>query len=517
MAGIFINYRRDDAPGVAGRLFDYLALKFSRRDLFMDVDAMKPGVDFAKQLDTQVSQCQVLLAVIGPHWLDAKDQTGQRRLDNEHDYVRIELASALMRDIPVIPVLVDGAAMPSEASLADDLKPLARRHALELRHTRFNADADSILHALEAVVPRRHTPWRLIAAGAVIAACAVALIVSWPKLSARLHPAAAPAVVATAPPVANPSPPAPAIANNTAAPAAAPAPPPVAAQPVAPSAAPSALPAGVKLGDMLPGVAMPGTVLRIVEVPADPAECQTACRAELRCVAWTYTRPAGSGQSAHCSIKPLIPAQVSDMCCTSGIERMPDPAMREPPPVPASVAGALSGVELEGGTYRFFNGPDATPEGCQAACRADGQCLAWDYMRPGVFSSDARCFLKNRASNQVASTCCIAGFERQTPVTAPAAPAAPASPVATAAPPAASNGPQLNTNLFGSDYRNFVLPSADWTACQSACKADNRCLAWTMVNPGVQGPNARCWLKDKIPRAAANSCCTSGIERAQAP
>src|SRR5262245_16901973 len=102
-------------------------------------DAMKPGIDFVKQLDTQVSQCHVLLAVIGPHWLDIKDHSGQRRIDSERDYVRIELASALKRDIPVIPVLVDGAVLPSEDELPADLKPLARRQALELRHTRFSA------------------------------------------------------------------------------------------------------------------------------------------------------------------------------------------------------------------------------------------------------------------------------------------------------------------------------------------------------------------------------------------
>jgi hypothetical protein len=101
--GIFINYRRDDAPGVAGRLYDHLAHGFSRRDLFIDVDAIKPGLDFVKQLDAQVSQCDVLLAVIGPHWLNAADDSGQRRLDSDHDYVRIEIASALKRDIPVIP------------------------------------------------------------------------------------------------------------------------------------------------------------------------------------------------------------------------------------------------------------------------------------------------------------------------------------------------------------------------------------------------------------------------------
>ena len=106
MARIFINYRRDDTQGVAGRLFDYLASKYSRQELFMDVDAMKPGLDFAKQLDTQVSQCHVLLAMIGPHWLDARDQSGKRRLDNARDSVRVELASALKRDIAVIPVPV---------------------------------------------------------------------------------------------------------------------------------------------------------------------------------------------------------------------------------------------------------------------------------------------------------------------------------------------------------------------------------------------------------------------------
>jgi hypothetical protein len=166
MAGIFINYRREDAPGVAGRLFDHLATKFSRQQLFMDVDAMKPGIDFVKQLDAHVAQCSVVIAVIGRHWLDATDQSGRRRLDSSNDYVRIELASALKRDIPVIPVLVDGAAMPSEESLSDDLKSLARRHALELRHTRFNDDAEVILRALQESVSARGSPWRLAVPGA---------------------------------------------------------------------------------------------------------------------------------------------------------------------------------------------------------------------------------------------------------------------------------------------------------------------------------------------------------------
>lgn len=205
MAGIFINYRRDDAPGVAGRLFDHLAPKFSRRGIFMDVDAMKPGMDFTKQLDAQVSQCHVLLAVIGPHWLDAKDHEGKRRLDSDNDYVRIELASALKRDIPVIPVLVDGAVMPSEDGLPDDLKPLVRRHALELRHTRFNADADAIMHALEDLAPPRRLPWRPILAGALVAAGIAAVAAFWPKLTAMLRPVGPPTVATGTSVVPNPS------------------------------------------------------------------------------------------------------------------------------------------------------------------------------------------------------------------------------------------------------------------------------------------------------------------------
>jgi hypothetical protein len=121
MSGIFINYRRDDAGGVAGRLYDYLTTKISRRDIFMDVDAMRPGMDFVTQLDASLSQCHVLLAMIGPHWLDAKDRNGRRRLDNNSDFVRVELSSALKRDIPVIPILIDGAEMPSEESLPVEL------------------------------------------------------------------------------------------------------------------------------------------------------------------------------------------------------------------------------------------------------------------------------------------------------------------------------------------------------------------------------------------------------------
>jgi hypothetical protein len=145
--------------------------------------------------------------MIGPHWLEAHDQSGKRRLDNPKDSVRVELASALKGDIAVIPVLVEGTQMPSEAGLPDDLKPLARRHALELRHTRFNADADAIMDALEQVVPRRYSPLMLAGAGVAAVVLVGIAAVLWTKL----HHAPAPQVAMTPPansPAAAPTPPA---------------------------------------------------------------------------------------------------------------------------------------------------------------------------------------------------------------------------------------------------------------------------------------------------------------------
>jgi hypothetical protein len=203
MPGIFINYRRDDTPGVAGRLYDHLTRKFSRGSLFIDVDAIKPGLDFVKQLDSQVSQCDALLAIIGPHWLTAADGKGKRRLDDTHDYVRIEIASALKRDIPVIPVLIDGAEMPAESDLPEDLASLARRHALELRHTRFASDADAVVSALHTVLPKAKKSWALpLAAAAIVGVVLIGGAIWW---FARPSPGTQTAAAPTAP-VAQPSP-----------------------------------------------------------------------------------------------------------------------------------------------------------------------------------------------------------------------------------------------------------------------------------------------------------------------
>jgi hypothetical protein len=152
MAGkIFINYRRDDSIGMAGRLHDRLAQEFGRDNLFIDVDHIPFGVDFVAHLNNQVAACGAMLVIIGPNWLTAKDEAGERRLDQPDDFVSIEIAAALARDIRVIPVLVDGARMPRASELPDALKPLTRRQAAEVRHAHFGRDVQTLVTRMREV------------------------------------------------------------------------------------------------------------------------------------------------------------------------------------------------------------------------------------------------------------------------------------------------------------------------------------------------------------------------------
>jgi predicted ATPase len=146
---VFISYRRADSEGYAGRLFDRLSSRFGGRNIFMDVDAIEAGVDFAQAIEGAVQACNVLLALIGPQWLTVKDPQGKPRLEDPADFVRLEIATALVRRIRVIPILIQGATMPGAAALPEDLKPLAMRNALELSSTRFHTDAERLIAAIE--------------------------------------------------------------------------------------------------------------------------------------------------------------------------------------------------------------------------------------------------------------------------------------------------------------------------------------------------------------------------------
>lgn len=286
MDGIFISYRRDDSAGYAGRLYDRLIPHFGAHRVFMDVEGIELGTDFVAAIEEAVGSCRVLIVIIGDEWLKTADAMGRRRLDDPHDFIRLETTAALKRGIRVVPVLVGGALMPRADDLPDELKPLARRQAIEISHKQWDATTAELIRALEGILsngvatgpvppvpapsPRPHTEpardpvddgsgrrrWRMLAAASLALAVAGAGVwalldtpqrestqaTSKPVLTAQAPPAGgavaaraptAPAAVSTAPrptptpPVAAMSPPVPmaAVAPPAALePAAAPAP-----------------------------------------------------------------------------------------------------------------------------------------------------------------------------------------------------------------------------------------------------------------------------------------------------
>src|SRR5262245_36863677 len=150
---VFICYRRDDSAGHAGRVHDRLEREFGRELLFMDVDAIPLGANFIKVLREEVAKCDALLAIIGPGWLDARDEKGNRRLENPYDFVRVEIGTALKRNIPVIPLLVEGTLVPKADQLPADLKELALRNGIDIRHASFPNDMERLIRGLRGAKP----------------------------------------------------------------------------------------------------------------------------------------------------------------------------------------------------------------------------------------------------------------------------------------------------------------------------------------------------------------------------
>ena len=151
MARFFISYRREDSAAEAGRLYDLLCQRFDRDAVFMDVDTLRPGVNYAGVIEQHLRECQALLAVIGRGWLNAGAPAGGRRLDTADDFVRREIELALSRGVTVIPVLVDGAQTPPESALPESLRPLTRLQAVALDTPEFRRDAEPLLATLAGV------------------------------------------------------------------------------------------------------------------------------------------------------------------------------------------------------------------------------------------------------------------------------------------------------------------------------------------------------------------------------
>jgi hypothetical protein len=146
-AKVFISYRRDDSAPFAGRLYDRLTDVIGQENIFMDVDSISLGLDFAEVIRTAVTSCDVMLAIIGPAWATISED-GRRRLDDPDDFVRLEVETALERGIRVVPILVDGAELPEREELPTTLQPLVRRQTLRLTHDQFRLETQRLLDDL---------------------------------------------------------------------------------------------------------------------------------------------------------------------------------------------------------------------------------------------------------------------------------------------------------------------------------------------------------------------------------
>ncbi len=155
MSGILISYRREDSAGHAGRLYDRLVRDFHEVKVFMDVEQIASGDDFARAIEDIVQTCDVLLVVIGKRWLTAADQYGQRRLDKSDDWVRMEVGAALTRNIRVIPLLIDDAALPTAEALPGDLVRLTSLQAHPINHLTFHQDVDRLVDRIKTAIGAR--------------------------------------------------------------------------------------------------------------------------------------------------------------------------------------------------------------------------------------------------------------------------------------------------------------------------------------------------------------------------
>ena len=144
---LFLSYRRADSRAIAGRIYDRLVHEYGKDNVFMDVDTIPPGVDFRKHIRTAIIGCHALIAVIGPRWLGGTEARGG--LDNPRDFVRVELELALERDIPIVPVLVDGATMPTPDGLPASIRDLVFRNASQVDSGRdFHPHIDRLITEL---------------------------------------------------------------------------------------------------------------------------------------------------------------------------------------------------------------------------------------------------------------------------------------------------------------------------------------------------------------------------------
>ena len=152
---VFLSYRRADSAGIVGRIYDRLVGEFGPDGVFKDVDSIPFGVNFRRYVADIIRKCTAILVVIGRDWLIAQDASGARRLDDSGDLVRIEIESALRHKLVVVPLLVNGAAMPQACELPVSLHPLTLFNGMAVRvDPDFHTDMSRLLNRLSSPAER---------------------------------------------------------------------------------------------------------------------------------------------------------------------------------------------------------------------------------------------------------------------------------------------------------------------------------------------------------------------------
>jgi hypothetical protein len=155
MPRIAISYRRDDSAGITGRIFDRLIAQYGSDPVFRDVDNIPLGVDFREHINSILVQADITLVVVGKRWFGPLPRR-RRRIDDPADPVRVEVETALRNGLPVVPVLVEGGAMPNVDQLPDSLREFVYRNGLEVDSGRdFDQHIERLIRSMEPILARR--------------------------------------------------------------------------------------------------------------------------------------------------------------------------------------------------------------------------------------------------------------------------------------------------------------------------------------------------------------------------
>ena len=142
---VFLSYRRSDAKWAAIAIENILENLLGKDSVFRDLNSIAPGSNWRESLNSALDECEVSLIVIGDQWIDALDSTGRRCIDRDDDMVRLEIVKSLERGIPVVPVLLDEAQLPSARDLPDDISELLDRQAVAVKHCTYKSDVEDLV------------------------------------------------------------------------------------------------------------------------------------------------------------------------------------------------------------------------------------------------------------------------------------------------------------------------------------------------------------------------------------